>query len=64
MADVVLWGDPLEIVTTEPALSSRPRASAARINAMVGQVFRRIVSRSCSSLMASNESGWGRHRRC
>ena len=26
---------------------------------MVGQVLSRIVSRSCSSLMASNESGWG-----
>ena len=59
MAEVVLCGDPLEIVTTDPALSPRPRSSAARIKAMVGQVLSRMVSRSCSSLMASNESGWG-----
>ena len=32
---------------------------AARINATVGQVLSRIVSRSCASLMVSNDSGWG-----
>ena len=33
MVDVVLRGDPLDMVTTEPALSPRPRARAARISA-------------------------------
>jgi hypothetical protein len=57
MADVVLRGEPLEMVTTEPALSPRPRSSAARISATAGQVLSRIVSRSCGSLMVSKESG-------
>ena len=56
MDDVVLRGEPLEMVTTDPALSPRPRASAARISATVGQVLRRTVSRSWASLMASKES--------
>ena len=60
MDDVVLCGDPLEIVTTDPLPSSpSPRSSAARMSAMAGQVLRRNVSRSCASLMASKERGCG-----
>ena len=56
MADVVLRGEPLEMVTTEPPAPS-PRASAARISATPGHVLSLIVSSSCASLMASNDSG-------
>ena len=59
MADVVLRGEPLEMATTEPAVSPSPRASAARMRARVGHVLSRKVSRNCSSLMASKGSGWG-----
>ena len=52
-------GEPLEIVTTDPALLPRPRSRAARMSAMAGQVLSRIVSSSCCSLMASKESGCG-----
>ena len=57
--DVVLRGEPLEMATTEPPASPRPRASAARMSARVGQVLSRNVSRSCSSLMVSNGNGCG-----
>ena len=56
---MVLRGEPLEIVTTDPAALPSPRASAARMSARVGQVLSRKVSRSCSSLMVSKGSGWG-----
>ena len=59
MADVVLRGEPLEMVTTDPARSARPRPSAARIRARVGQVLIRTVSRSCASVMASKLRGNG-----